>query len=88
MIYDNTPKIATEAKPEYATRGDISWLSDRINSLSQEVERVRKKNKLLIALMVDKGLIGEELATILINETYQETSQSKIDWLMEELGEK
>lgn len=62
--------------PNYAYQSDITWLSGRIDKLE-------KKCKLLIALMVDKKMITPEVAKV-IYETDLETKMDILEWFLKE----
>ena len=72
----------TEATP---TQGDYNYLSRRIQSLEErqrdDYERLNKRIRLLVRILVDKKIVGEEVA-----KSVEETGKnSLVEWLLEQL---
>jgi hypothetical protein len=72
-----------EAKP--MTQNDYDYLSRRIERLSErqreDHERLSKRIRLLVRILVDKKIVGEEVA-----KSVEETGKKDLlDWLIEQL---
>jgi len=68
-----------KAEPRYLTWDDLRWLQER-------VDRMGIKIRLLVRILVDKKIIGEELA-----KTFEETSLDKeklLEWFVEKIKSK
>ena len=62
--------------PNYAYQYQIDYINTRL-------ERLEKKCKILIAIMVDKKLISEEIAKV-IYETNPKDQLNLIEWYLKE----
>ena len=65
------------------TQGDYRYLNSRMDSLQKEIDDIRKRLRLLVRILVDKKIVGEETA-----RSVQETKASDsevIDWWLKEL---
>jgi len=68
-----------KTEPRYLTWDDLRWLQER-------VDRMGIKIRLLVRILVDKKIIGEELA-----KTFEETSPDKeklLEWFIEKIKSK
>lgn len=80
-----------EKKSEPEWKGDYDWLSrrvDRLENTTYERDEANKKRiVLLLRILVDKKIIGEEIAKS-IEESFaknnEEETNGLIDWLLEE----
>ena len=58
------------------SKSDIDWLNDRIGYLKEDLSKANTKIKLLVRILVDKKIIGGELA-----KTFEESAKNpKIEW--------
>ncbi len=79
MVYPDKEAI-TVAAPNYITRED---LRDETRYINNRVDDLRKKIKLLVRILVDKKIIGSELA-----KTFEETVPSDIlKWYLKDIKE-
>jgi hypothetical protein len=65
-------------QPRALTVDDMDWRDRRMAKLETKIN-------LILAILVDKKLISEEVGKRLIMET---ATESKLDWLLKELKEK
>jgi len=84
-------EVKQEEKP--MTKSDYEWLSRRIDSLQErmfeENQNLRRKLRLLVRIMVDKKIIGAELAKS-VEESFasdDEAANDKLEWLLKSLEE-
>ena len=65
--------------PSYATQDNIKWLERRIDRQDETIKRYRKMMRLLVRILVDKKVIGTEIA-----KTFEETEAvADIDKILE-----
>lgn len=58
------------------TRDDLRWLEERMDRLSKQIRDTNKRIRLLVRILVDKKIIGPELA-----KSFEETSAKEIlEW--------
>lgn len=78
-----------EVKPEW--RADYNWLSRRLdrieNEMSERITKLKKRLRLLVRILVDKKIVGEEVAksveeTVSEDEEIEETKL--IEWFLAE----
>ena len=67
---------ATVSTPNYAYQYQIDWINQRL-------DRLEKKCKILIAIMVDKKMISQEIAKV-IYETNPKDQLNLIEWYLKE----
>lgn len=48
--------------PSYATQDNIKWLERRMDRQDERITRYRKMMRLLVRILVDKKIIGAEIA--------------------------
>ena len=73
-------KEETVVVVDYVTREDLRYNMDNVND---RINDLRKKLKLLVRLLVDKKIIGEELA-----KSFEETMPSDIlKWYLKDIKE-
>lgn len=65
--------VKSEEQPRYLTREDIRWMERRM-------ENMQKQIRLIIRIMVDKKLIGEEIA-----KSFMETADTEaiLQWFLD-----
>ena len=65
--------VEKEEQPRYLTREDIRWMERRM-------ENMRRQIRLIIRIMVDKKLIGEEIA-----KSFMETADKEaiLQWFLD-----
>jgi len=78
-------KMAMKEEQATPTQGDYDYLSRRIQSLEErqrdDYERLNKRIRLLVRILVDKKIVGEEVA-----KSVEETGKnSLVEWLLEQL---
>ena len=65
----------TKVQPDYSN--EINWINGRIDGLYEELRTDRKRVRMLVALLIDKKIIGEELAKQ-IQETFKSEDKTEI----------
>ena len=67
-----------EATPDYAR--EIKYINDRLTRIDNRISNEKKMFRLLVRILVDKKVIGDELA-----KTFEETQSSKelLDWFLD-----
>lgn len=83
-------EVKKEAVPEW--QSDYNWLSRRLdrieNDFSERISSLRKKIRLFVRILVDKKIIGEEVAKS-IEETFAEDGEAideeTIKWLLDSI---
>lgn len=82
----------SEAKtetPNYVTRENLSWLERRVDRLQTQMDEQCaahiKRIRLLVRILVDKKIIGEEIAKS-VEETFGE-NDAVFNWFMKEIQE-
>lgn len=69
-----------EAVQPSVSKADIDWLSERLM-------RTEKRLRLILAILIDKKLIGEQMARSIEETVADETpeSEAKLKWLLDSL---
>jgi len=49
-------------EPKIVTQNDLQWHSQRMDRIDKRINRINKKIRLLVRILVDKKIIGPELA--------------------------
>ena len=49
-------------EPKYASESEISYLKERLESAYEDRRKIKKMIRVILAIMIDKKLIGEETA--------------------------
>jgi len=71
--------------PEVSQR-DLDWMGRRIDRIWEQIYKDQKKLKLLIALLVDKKVIGGELAKQIQETLFKgEDKASLLEWFKAEM---
>lgn len=52
----------SEETPSCATQDNIKWLERRMDRIDERIDRINKKIRLLVRILVDKKIVGTELA--------------------------
>lgn len=78
MGLDTEKAVIAPYVPNYAYQSDVTWLSNRIDKLE-------KKFKIILAIMISKKLIDPEVAKV-IYETTPENQANIIEWYLKENG--
>lgn len=69
--------VVSEATPNYAS--EIKYINDRLDLIHQRRREDKRMFRLLVRLLVDKKVIGEEIA-----KTFEETQSNKelLEWFL------
>jgi len=77
-----------EEAPNYATKSDIQWIERSLERARQDREKIKKMIRVIVAILVDKKLIGEQIAKTFMESTQTEPDPEKlIAWLLKKLEE-
>ena len=76
VIEMSMEKAKEEAAP--VTKSDIEYLERRMERAYQDREKLRKMIRIVIGILVDKKLVGEQLA-----KTFMESREVDLDKLLE-----
>lgn len=76
--------IDKETQPNYITYEDHRR---SIRYLEEDIRNLRKKMRLLVRILVDKKIVGEEVAKS-IEESFKDGNKAIFDWFMDELKSK
>ena len=70
-------EVVVEATPNYVR--ELKYLNDRLDRVNKRIGDERKMFRLLVRILVDKKVIGEELA-----KTFEETQSNEelLDWFL------
>lgn len=79
MLSEETEKAAVQS----VSKSDIDYINSRIDRINERIDKLNKKVALVLAVMIDKGMIGENLAKKI--EESKGDDSDLIDWLMEEI---
>lgn len=66
-----------------ACKSDIEWLGRRIDSINEDYRRLRKVLRIVIAILVDKKLVGENVAKTFTESKEKVDVDKLIKWLVE-----
>jgi len=83
--------VETEKDTKAAWQADYNWLSKRLDridtEMSERIVELRKKIRLLVRILVDKKIVGEEIAKS-VEESAPEDEVKKeeelIEWFLAE----
>ena len=80
----------SEVKKEDCTcscscESDMKWLHRRIDSVNEDYQRLRKMLRIVVAILVDKKLIGENIAKSFMESKERGDADKLIEWLVENL---
>lgn len=79
MPYEDAEKATVSS----VSKSDIDYVNNRIDRVNERIDKLNKKVALVLAVMIDKGMIGENLAKKI--EESKGDDSDLIDWLMEEV---
>lgn len=82
----NLSEVKKEETPNYATKSDIQWIERSLERARQDREKIKKMIRVIVAILVDKKLIGEQIAKTFMESTQTGPDPEKlIAWLLEKI---
>jgi len=90
-----TMSVETEKDTKAAWQADYNWLSKRLDridtEMSERIVELRKKIRLLVRILVDKKIVGEEIAKAVEESTPEDeriAEDKLIEWCLAEREKK
>jgi len=77
-------KMSVQEKEEaqVVTKSDLQYIEDRLTRAWEDRQRIRKSIRTIIAVLVDKKLVGENVARAFM-ESKKENTEKILEWFVE-----
>ena len=82
--------MSVEEKKEESARicdceSEVRWLNRRLDSVNEDYRRLRKMVRIVVAILVDKKFIGENVAKTFMESKETADIDKLVEWLLENL---
>jgi len=74
-----------KAESTYNCESEIKWLQRRLDSVNEDYRKLRKMIRIVVAILVDKKFVGENVAKTFMESKKAGDVDKLIEWLIENL---